>query len=236
MSRSREITDNLKKVQQRIRTTAEKVGRDPTELTLIVVTKNFPPSDLEILYELGVRDLGENRNEEAIIKVEQLPDDITWHFLGQIQSRKIRSICQWADVVHSLDSLDHAGKFAGSGTGNLVDFFVQVNLEPERADRGGIVVGELPEFFEILVYKIGILPIGLMTVAPQDRDPFETFVQVREARSQLIEIFPRLSNSPLELPLGLSMGMSNDFEAAITAGATHLRIGSSILGSRLLGV
>ena len=232
MSRSREITENLKTVQQRIRTATEKVGRDPTELTLIVVTKNFPSSDLEILYELGVRDFGENRNEEAILKVEQLPEDITWHYLGQIQGRKISSICGWADVVHSLSSLDHARKFVASGTGNLAEFFVQVNLEPERADRGGILAGELPEFFEILINKIGILPIGLMTVAPQDRDPFEAFVQVREARSQLIEAFPTLSN----IPLGLSMGMSNDFEAAITAGATHLRVGSSILGSRLLGV
>ena len=232
MSRSREITENLATVHQRIRAATQKVDRDPTELTLIVVTKNFPSSDLEILYELGVRDFGENRDEEAVLKVQELPGDITWHFLGQIQSRKIKSICEWADVVHSLDSLDHARKFAAAQASRHMEFFVQVNLEPDRADRGGIATGELAEFFEILINEIGILPIGLMAVAPQNRDPFEAFNQVMEARDQLIEDFPSFSS----FTLGLSLGMSNDFEAAITAGATHLRIGSSILGSRHSGV
>ncbi len=229
MSRSQEINENLTTVQRRIQAAAEKAGRDSSELTLVVVTKNFPVSDLEILYELGVKDFGESRSIDAVLKVDQLPGDIRWHFLGQIQSRKITSICKWVDVVHSLDSLVHAKKFEALATSDTLKFFVQVNLEPDRTDRGGVSLVNVPQFFETLINETHIMPIGLMTVAPQDWDPFEAFKQVSMAKEQLNKAFSGLSHPPL----GLSMGMSNDFEAAITAGATHLRIGSSILGSRL---
>ena len=219
MTRELEIAQNLAKVRERIAKAAASSDRNLEEITLIAVTKNFPVSDAQILYELGIRDMGENRDEEGARKSEQLPADISWHFQGQIQSRKIKSIASWADVVHSLDSLSHAEKFAALVEGKPMEFFLQINLEPEREDRGGIAPNALEEFMNQLKIKTEIVPIGVMTVAPIDQDPTRSFLKL----AQLGKV------AKVEK---LSMGMSGDFEAAIAAGATHIRVGSSILGSR----
>ena len=219
MTRELEIAQNLAKVRERIAKAAASSDRNLEEITLIAVTKNFPVSDAQILYELGIRDMGENRDEEGARKSEQLPADISWHFQGQIQSRKIKSIASWADVVHSLDSLSHAEKFAALVEGKPIEFFLQINLEPEREDRGGIAPNALEEFMDQLKIKTEIVPIGVMTVAPIDQDPTRSFLKL----AQLGKV------AKVEK---LSMGMSGDFEAAIAAGATHIRVGSSILGSR----
>ena len=219
MTRELEIAQNLAKVRERIAKAAASSDRNLEEITLIAVTKNFPVSDAQILYELGIRDMGENRDEEGARKSEQLPADIAWHFQGQIQSRKIKSIASWADVVHSLDSLSHAEKFAALVEGKPMEFFLQINLEPEREDRGGIAPNALEEFMNQLKIKTEIVPIGVMTVAPIDQDPTRSFLKL----AQLGKV------AKVEK---LSMGMSGDFEAAIAAGATHIRVGSSILGSR----
>ena len=219
MNREIEIAENLAKVRERIAKAAASSDRNLEEITLIAVTKNFPVSDAQILYDLGIRDMGENRDEEGARKSEQLPADISWHFQGQIQSRKIKSIASWADVVHSLDSLSHAEKFAALVEGKPMEFFLQINLEPEREDRGGIAPNALEEFMDQLKIKTEIVPIGVMTVAPIDQDPTRSFLKL----AQLGKV------AKVEK---LSMGMSGDFEAAIAAGATHIRVGSSILGSR----
>ncbi len=219
MSRAEEIAANLAQVQEKISRAAAASDRTLDEITLIAVTKNFPVSDAQILYDLGIRNMSENRDEEGARKSEQLPADIRWHFQGQIQSRKIKSISSWADVIHSLDSLSHAEKFAALGEGAPTEFFVQINLEPERHDRGGIAPTQIDTFLQELAEKAEIFPIGLMTVAPIDQDPTRVFTELSEMQRRV-----RLQN--------LSMGMSGDFEAAISAGATHIRIGSSILGSR----
>ena len=219
MTRELEIAQNLAKVRERIAKAAASSDRNLEEITLIAVTKNFPVSDAQILYELGIRDMGENRDEEGARKSEQLPADISWHFQGQIQSRKIKSIASWADVVHSLDSLSHAEKFAALVEGKPMEFFLQINVEPEREDRGGIAPNALEEFMDQLKIKTEIVPIGVMTVAPIDQDPTRSFLKL----AQLGKV------AKVEK---LSMGMSGDFEAAIAAGATHIRVGSSILGSR----
>ena len=219
MTRELEIAQNLAKVRERIAKAAASSDRNLEEITLIAVTKNFPVSDAQILYDLGIRDMGENRDEEGARKSEQLPADISWHFQGQIQSRKIKSIASWADVVHSLDSLSHAEKFAALVEGKPMEFFLQINLEPEREDRGGIAPNALEEFMDQLKIKTEIVPIGVMTVAPIDQDPTHSFLKL----AQLGKVAKAEK---------LSMGMSGDFEAAIAAGATHIRVGSSILGSR----
>lgn len=219
MSRAEEIAANLAQVQEKISRAAAASDRTLDEITLIAVTKNFPVSDAQILYDLGIRNMGENRDEEGARKSEQLPADIRWHFQGQIQSRKIKSISSWADVIHSLDSLSHAEKFAALGEGAPTEFFVQINLEPERLDRGGIAPAQIDTFLKELAEKAEIFPIGLMTVAPIDQDPLQAFTELAEMQRRV-----RLQK--------LSMGMSGDFEAAISAGATHIRVGSSILGSR----
>jgi pyridoxal phosphate enzyme (YggS family) len=224
MSRPQEISTALKSVQERIEIAAVGAGRDPGDIRLIAVTKNFPLNDAQILYELGLRDFGENRDQEGALKSEQLPTDLRWHFQGQIQSRKIKSISTWADTVHSLDSLEHARKFAALPAGTTKEFFVQINLEPERLDRGGVALGELDNFLIELTEGLELKPAGLMTVAPIALPPLEAFLALRKAQEERLERFPSLTS--------LSMGMSGDFEDAIRAGATHLRIGSSILGSR----
>ena len=226
MSRKEELEHNLGVTQERIHSAAQSAGRNPSEITLIVVTKTFPVSDAQLLYELGIREMGENRDEEGALKSEQLPLDVKWHFQGQIQGRKIKSISGWADAVHSLDSTSHAQKFDLENENKVKEFFIQINLEPGRLDRGGIPSADLPAFAQFLKGQTQLAVAGLMTVAPLTMGATDAFRELKGLQAELLEIFPEAR--------ALSMGMSNDFEAAISAGATHLRIGSSILGSRLL--
>lgn len=220
-TRLAELSLNLRSVQERVESRARGVGRDPAEITLIAVTKFFPASDVQLLYDLGIRDFGENRDDEAEVKSALIPADARWHFQGQIQGRKIASLMTWADQIHSLASLSHAGKCerALSELGESRDFFIQINLEPERADRGGIPITSLANFLDSLRAMIHLNVVGLMTVPPIESDPESAFALIAEsaARENLTQ---------------LSIGMSGDFEEAIVAGATHIRIGSSILGSR----
>ena len=225
MNRHQEISDNLSEVQKRIANAAHEVGRDPESIALIAVTKNFPASDANILYSLGVRNFGENRDDEGASKSMELPSDAIWHFQGAFQGRKIKSLVRWADVVHSLGSIDHARKFRVSEQCDELQFFVQVNLEPERTDRGGIPAEFIPQFLEDLEQQTQLIPSGLMLVAPLGMDPAKAFKEVAQLRDTLMPEHPALQK--------LSMGMSGDFEDAIRLGATHIRIGSSILGSRL---
>lgn len=226
MTREEEISAKLREVEGKIAAATSRAGRVRNEIQLIVVTKNFPVSDAQILYDLGIRAFGENRDQEGSLKSEQLPSDITWHFQGQVQSRKIKSIASWADYVHSLDSLDHALKFSSYQEGMLRTFFIQVNLEPLRIDRGGVSSQELEPLLEAIHSETEIRPIGLMAVAPAQVEPERAFAQMQEIHNRLLTSFPEVT--------ALSLGMSGDYEAAIAAGATHLRIGSSILGSRVL--
>ena len=226
MSRFDEISKNLALVQTRIERAMVIAARDPVGVEMIAVTKNFPVSDAEILYALGLRNFGENRDDEGALKSEQLPNDIHWHFQGQVQGKKINSISSWADCIHSLDSLAHARKFTAIADSRESAFFLQINLEPERSDRGGIAPAQAYEFLRQLAAEAGIAPVGLMTVAPIEMDPKVAFAELKSLQDRLQEPFPTLTS--------LSMGMSGDFEAAIIAGTTHLRIGSSILGSRVV--
>ena len=216
-----ELRINLRAVQEKIEKAASAAGREPDEITLIAVTKFFPLSDVRALYDLGIRNFGENRDEEGAQKAGELASDALWHFQGQIQGRKIPSLLEWADYIHSLDSLDHATKCERrlAEMGESRAFFIQINLEPERTDRGGITLSQLPEFISAVRELRHLQVSGLMTVPPVDADPARSFAQIAAA-ADLVGVE------------GLSMGMSGDFEAAICAGATHIRVGSSILGSR----
>lgn len=220
-SRDLEISENLAVVEERIAIALQQSNRRREEITLIAVTKFFPLSDLEILYGLGLRNFGENRDQEGSAKASELPSDISWHFQGQIQSKKIPSIIEWARVIHSLDSLEHGKKFNQrlSELGQSREFFLQVNLEPERSDRGGVALAKAEDFFNSVQEFSHLTIMGLMSVPPMDLPPRAAFDDVASMAAQL--------------GLGsLSLGMSNDFEDAILAGATHIRVGSSILGSR----
>jgi pyridoxal phosphate enzyme (YggS family) len=220
-SRALEISENLAAVEERIGRALQESNRRRDEISLIAVTKFFPLSDLEILYGLGLRNFGENRDQEGSAKANELPSDISWHFQGQIQSKKIPSIIEWARVIHSLDSLEHGRKFNQrlNELDQSREFFIQVNLEPVRSDRGGVALTEVEDFFNSVGEFSHLKIMGLMSVPPVDLPPRAAFDDVASMAEQL--------------GLGsLSLGMSNDFEDAILAGATHIRVGSSILGSR----
>jgi pyridoxal phosphate enzyme (YggS family) len=219
--RSQELSANLDSIRARIGAAVQGSGRSPDEVTLIAVTKTFPASDVQILYDLGVRDFGENRDQEASVKSLELPDDCRWHFQGQIQSNKLKSIAEWADVLHSIDDISHARKL-----NSLVaekDVFVQVSLD-NLPNRGGVLPNLLPDFLEEISALANLNLLGLMAVAPLGEEPARAFSRLKELSDQVIRVHPKAHE--------ISAGMSNDFEAAIAQGATHIRIGSQILGVR----
>ena len=216
-----EIAENLAKVKERIAKAADVAKRDVGEITLIAVTKTFPVSDIEILYELGIRNFGENRDQEGSVKAPELPDDAIWHFQGQIQSNKLKSIVNWADVVHSIDQFSHAQKLDSIGAKK--DIFIQVALD-QSENRGGIQPSELLNFVESLTALSNLRILGLMAVAPLGEEPDSAFNRLSEISKNLLAIHPGMR--------AISAGMSNDFEVAISNGATHIRIGSQILGVR----
>lgn len=220
-SRAAEISANLQAITARIVSAAESAGRDPEEITLIAVTKTFPVSDVKILYELGVRDFGENRDQEGSVKFSELPEDSNWHFQGQIQSNKLKSIAAWADVVHSIDDVSHAKKL--SSLVGAKDIFVQVSLDG-LPGRGGVNPEQLLDFLAEVSALANLKVRGLMAVAPLDEPPLEAFKRLKTLSETVIKTHPNTWE--------ISAGMSNDFEAAISQGATHIRIGSQILGVR----
>ena len=220
-NRSEELSANLNAIKSRISVAAQSAGRNAEEITLIVVTKTFPASDAQILYELGVRDFGENRDQEASAKSTELPDDCRWHFQGQIQSNKLKSIANWADVLHSIDDIAHANKLNSLVTSK--DIFIQVSLD-NQPNRGGVLPELIPEFLEEISAFSNLKIRGLMAVAPLDEKPVIAFQRLKALSERVVKTQPTAHE--------ISAGMSNDFEAAISQGATHIRIGSQILGVR----
>jgi len=220
MTRRTEISERLLDVQERIAIAAKKAQREPADITLIAVTKTFPISDIEILSELGVQEFGENRDGDAAQKAAAVAG--RWHFQGQIQSNKLKSICSWAHVIHSLDELRHFEIIEKLATHPL-EIFLQVNLDG-LAERGGAAIESLYPLASIIqahpVHRLA----GLMAVAPLGIDPEIAFGNLHEIQRGFLLDFPSAKS--------LSAGMSNDFEIAISHGATHLRIGSQIMGSR----
>jgi len=218
-TRKDEIAQGLRDVKERIQSAAKSVNRDPNEIRLIVVTKTFPISDIEILCELGESNFGENRDQEAGPKAQAIP--ATWHFQGQIQSNKIKSICEWADVIHSISSEKEILKFAQSPRRHQV--FLQVSLDGQEG-RGGASPADLTQLADLVNQSNNLELLGLMAVAPLGVEPDNAFADLAHINQGFVSQFP---NSKY-----LSAGMSGDFEIAIKHGATHIRVGSSILGSR----
>ena len=224
MSRKDQILSNLESVKEKISAAAQAAGRSPSEITLIAVTKTFPVSDLEILYELGVRNFGENRDQEAAPKVGVLPADITWHFQGGIQSNKLKSISNWASVIHSVDKFKYAQMISQFSVGKTKEIFIQVSLDTLPQSREGVDPADLMQLAEQIMSLPNLEVKGLMAVAPLDQPTAQAFVRLQQIQQKFIQLYPAASS--------LSSGMSGDYELAISLGATHVRIGSSILGNR----
>jgi hypothetical protein len=219
-----ELTNNLAEVNQRINIAAKKVSRSVDEITLITVTKTFPTSDIENLYQLGLRDFGENRDQEASKKVTNLPKDIRWHFQGQIQSNKLKSITSWASCIHSVDQLRYAQLISQLIGDAKMPIFIQVSLDKTSKNRAGVEPDELIKMATQVSELPGISLQGLMAVAPLDMAAELAFANLAKIREVFLTSFPTAKS--------LSIGMSGDYETAIEYGATHIRIGSSILGNR----
>lgn len=219
--RTSEIAERLTEVRAQI----------PKEAKLIVVTKTFPMSDVEILYGLGQRDFAENRDVEGAEKSKGLPDDAKWHFQGAIQSNKLKSIVNWCDYIHSLDSLEHAQKISQLALqlDKQINCFVQINLDrftkvAQSTNRSGVNPLDLESFISGLEGLSGIKVVGVMGVGPLNAEPGPAFELLKKCSEQLQKSFPEARS--------ISAGMSGDYLEALKHGATHIRLGSSILGTR----
>jgi len=220
IDRRSEITSNLQVVRDEISKAVMGAGRSLDEITLIAVTKTFPASDVEILRDLGVTDFGENRDADAAPKAAAVAG--TWHFQGQIQSNKLKSITSWAHVIHSLDEIRHFEVIEKSAPHPL-EIFCQVSLDGSEG-RGGVSEQKLYELAQAIEKSATHRLQGLMAVAPLGVDPADAFSKLSAIHKAFMADFPKANK--------LSAGMSGDYKEAIAHGATHIRIGSSILGSR----
>ena len=213
-----ELAERLAAVRAGIEDAAARAGRSVDEITTVVVTKFHPAQLVRDLHALGVRDFGESRHQEAQPKVAELADlgGTTWHFIGQLQSKKARQVAEYADVIHSLDRETLVTPLRGAST------FIQVNLTDDP-DRGGVAPHGIVELAELATAG-GVAVLGLMAVAPLDSEPRAAFARVRQLSELLVRTVPTAT--------ALSMGMSGDYADAILEGATHLRIGTAITGNR----
>jgi PLP dependent protein len=214
MNRIDEISANLELVKSKIAAVASH------PVTLIAVTKTFPVSDVEILQQLGVTDFGENRDAEGAEKSQLVSGN--WHFQGQIQSNKLKSITSWASVIHSLDDPRHF-EIIEKVAPHPLSIFLQVSLDGAH-HRGGAGVEQLYQLAEKVSASSIQTLAGLMSVPPVGMNPEEAYSQLAVIRTEFLTRFPKA--------ISLSAGMSGDYEMAISHGATHVRVGSSILGSR----
>jgi pyridoxal phosphate enzyme (YggS family) len=228
MSRQDEIAANLAAVQGRIAAACAGAGRDPAEVSLVVVTKFFPASDVRLLADLGVTDVGENRHQEAEAKAAECADlGLRWHFIGGLQSNKAAAVAHYADVVESLDRVKLVGPLdrGAAARDHDVEVLLQVSLDPPGAEhRSGADPADLAALADAVVASDRLRLRGLMAVAPLGEDPAAAF-------ARLVEVHARLRTQHPDATW-LSAGMSGDLEQAVSAGATHVRIGSAVLGTR----
>ncbi len=226
MDREQELSAGLETVRAQVATECRAAGRDPAEVTLVVVTKTYPADDLRLLAGLGVRDVGESRDQEASAKAGQLADlDLTFHFIGRLQSNKARHVAQYARVVHSLDRSSLVSPLdRGAGeAGHRVQCFLQYSLDGDSS-RGGALAADVPALADAVAAAEHLDLAGLMAVAPVTWDPERAFSELLAASAHLQKQHPEAAC--------ISGGMSGDFVQALRHGATHLRVGSAVLGQR----
>ncbi|MFD7859437.1 YggS family pyridoxal phosphate-dependent enzyme [Streptomyces microflavus] len=232
--RKAQIAVNLAQVEERITSACAAAGRKREEVTLIVVTKTYPASDVRILHELGVRHVAENRDQDAAPKATACADlSLTWHFVGQLQTNKVRSVTSYADVVQSVDrtKLVTALSAAAVRADRELGCLIQVALDAEsgeRGERGGVAPDGVEELAAAVDAAEGLRLEGLMTVAPL-AGPFAG--RQRAAFDRLMEFATRLRAGHPAANM-VSAGMSADLEDAVAAGATHVRVGTAVLGVR----
>ena len=220
------LSERLSAIDARIDSRLKLNSRESSSLTRIVVSKFHPSSMVRELFSLGVSDFGENRDQEASAKAQEVLDlDVNWHFIGQLQSNKVKSVLGYASVIHSVDraSLLSALMMQTAERVEPLDVFVQVNLTDD-AGRGGVDERDLLEFADQVASAPGLNLLGLMAVASLEGEEERDFTKIAALSALLANDHPDARY--------ISAGMSNDFELAIDFGATHLRIGTAITGNR----
>ncbi|MEU7294743.1 YggS family pyridoxal phosphate-dependent enzyme [Streptomyces exfoliatus] len=232
--RTSELAENLARVEARIAAACAAAGRPREEVTLIVVTKTYPASDVRILHGLGVRHVAENRDQDAAPKAAACADlDLTWHFVGQLQTNKVRSVVGYADVVQSVDRLKLVSSLSAAAEkeGRELGCLLQVALDAgfgERGERGGVAPDGIEELAAAVDAAPGLRLDGLMTVAPL-AGPYAG--RQRAAFDRLMDLSTALRATRPAANM-VSAGMSADLEEAVAAGATHVRVGTAVLGVR----
>ncbi|MFN8169189.1 MAG: YggS family pyridoxal phosphate-dependent enzyme [Candidatus Nanopelagicales bacterium] len=226
--RREELAANLRDVRARIDAAALAAGRRPEEVVLVAVTKTWPASDVALLAGLGITDVAENRDQEARPKHEACAGlGLRWHFVGQLQRNKARSVAAYADVVQSVDRVELVGALdrAAADHGRTLDVLAQVDLaDPPQPHRGGVAPADLDRLADAVAGSGSLRLAGLMAVAPLDADPVPAFERLQELSRALVAAHPGATM--------VSAGMSGDLEAAVAAGATHVRVGTAVLGGR----
>ncbi|MER6029060.1 YggS family pyridoxal phosphate-dependent enzyme [Streptomyces sp. NPDC001851] len=232
--RKTELAGNLAKVEERITAACVAAGREREEVTLIVVTKTYPASDVRILSELGVRHVAENRDQDAAPKAAACADlPLKWHFVGQLQTNKVRSVVGYADVVQSVDrarlitALSKEAVRAEREVGCLIQVALDAGVSG-RGERGGVSPDGIEELADLVGEAPGLRLDGLMTVAPLTG---EYAGREREAFQRLMDLSTDLRRAHPAATM-VSAGMSADLEQAVAAGATHVRVGTAVLGVR----
>ncbi len=224
--RTDELAANLADVEHRIAAACASANRPRSDVTLVVVTKTWPAVDVRRLASLGVVDVGENRDQEAAPKAAACADlELRWHFVGQLQTNKARSVAQYADVVHSVDRsrLVRALAAAAADHGRRIGCLLQVSLDGDQR-RGGALSDDLAALADEVAAAPALDLVGLMTVAPLGANPATSFAALAALSARLRVDHPGA--------VAISAGMSGDLEAAVVAGATHVRVGSAVLGGR----
>lgn len=226
------ISENIAHIRRKIDEACLRSGRKPSEVTLVAVTKTFPAGQIRAAYQLGVEDIGENYVQESLEKREQLKDiPVRWHFIGHLQSNKARQIAGWVTLIHSLESLSLAKELdrQAEKLGRSPEVLVEVNTTGESS-KYGIAPEQTVSFVRSLSAFSGLNVLGLMTIGPFLPDPEMSRPMFRKLR-ELKEQVAALGQTNVSMK-HLSMGMTGDFEVAIEEGATLVRIGTAIFGSR----
>jgi PLP dependent protein len=235
--RRAELVGSLGALRARIANACIAAGRDPHSVTLIAVTKTYPAADVMTLAGLGVRDIGESRDQEASAKVAEVAElrrgaaqgrtpELRWHFVGRLQSRKSRSVASYAHAVHSVDRPELVEQLAAGVTRagrDLLDVFVQVSLDGDPS-RGGVLGDGVAALTDAVAARPELRLRGVMAVAPMGADPRAAFADLAMVSARLRSAHPEA--------VAISAGMSADLEDAITHGSTHVRVGSALLGRR----
>jgi pyridoxal phosphate enzyme (YggS family) len=231
--RRADLVGSLGAVRSRIADACASVGRDAREVTLIAVTKTYPATDVVTLARLGVVDIGESKDQEARAKIGELaappfePVELRWHLVGRLQTNKARSVVGYATAVHSVDrpklARALADAAAGSARSSPLDVFVQVSLDDDP-ERGGVHSDKLAALADLIAERAELRLLGVMAVPPIDADPDSAFERVRELSERVRRAYPGAA--------AISAGMSGDLEAAVRHGATHVRVGTALLGRR----